>query len=59
MRKTLGRPPTPKAKAYQPGLSVRLVPADARKIEDAIRVSGLTKSEWIREALLSAARRGK
>ena len=53
----VGRPKIEKGKSKQPGFSVRLVAAERREIEKAITKSGEEKSEWIRDALLSKARR--
>lgn len=56
MGKKLGRPRVPKGKALNPGFSVRLLPAEAKEIREAIQQSGMSQSDWIREALLNAAR---
>jgi hypothetical protein len=54
-----GRPKVPKSKALAPGISVRLTPAERKVIDAAIARSGLTQSEWCRNALLSSACDGK
>jgi len=53
----MGRPPAPKGKARSGFVGTRLLPAEDREIQEAIRRSGQSKSDWIREALLRAARR--
>ena len=57
MPKKMGRPPVPKNEARIEFVGARLQSSEAREIRDAIRKSGQAKSEWIRDALLSAARR--
>lgn len=56
-KKKMGRPKLPAKKSLQPGFSVRMVPEEAREVREAIKASGKGKSAWIREALLTAARR--
>jgi hypothetical protein len=55
--KKIGRPKIAKKQYKRPGVSVRLIEAEQREIELAIKNSGEGKSEWIRDALLSKARR--
>jgi len=57
MTKKMGRPVLPKNKARTGFVGARLQLAEAREIQNAISKSGRTKSDWIRDALLSAARR--
>jgi hypothetical protein len=59
MAKKMGRPPVPKAKALAEVFSVRLRRDEARQVSHAIHVSGQTKPDWLRDALLSAARKAK
>ena len=54
----IGRPTIPVEKQCLPGLSVRLNDDDYFEVTEAMRVSGLTKSEWQRRALLYVARHG-
>jgi hypothetical protein len=55
----LGRPPLPKGHSKKARLFCRLLAAEVREIETAARNDKKTKSEWIREVLLSAARSQK
>jgi len=55
-KKKAGRPKLPKAKARQPGFSLRLLPDEQDEITRAIAKSGVSKTDWIKEALLSKAR---
>ena len=57
--KKMGRPKVAKKQHKEPGFSVRLVASERREIENAIKTSSEEKSEWIRDALLSKARRQK
>ena len=59
MAKKMGRPPVAKAKALAEVFSVRLRRDEARQVWNAIQVSGQTKPDWLRNALLSAARKSK
>lgn len=54
-----GRPKVPKNKALAPGISVRLTPEERKLVDAAVTNSGLTKSEWARKMLLSAATNAK
>ena len=56
MTKKMGRPVLPKDKARTGFVGARLQLAEAHEIQNAISKSGRTKSEWIRDALLAAAR---
>jgi hypothetical protein len=51
----MGRPKLPKNQAKGVLYAVRVSPADATRIEDAITRSGLPKPEWHRKALLNTA----
>jgi len=55
-KKKMGRPNIARNEHRKPGFSVRLIAAERREIEDAIKKSGEDKSQWIRAALLSKAR---
>lgn len=55
--KKMGRPKVSRKDYRKPGFSVRLIPSERREIESAINNSGEEKSEWIRDALLSKARK--
>ena len=51
----VGRPKKPSSDSRAPGISVRLTPNEELAIRDAVRRSGLTKSEWARKSLLHVA----
>ena len=53
----LGRPPLPKGSSRGARLFCRLLASEVAEIEAAARTAKRSKSEWIREALLAAARR--
>ena len=55
----MGRPRLSKAGALAKIFSVRLRPDEARQVRAAIRESKQTKPDWLRNALLGAARNGK
>jgi hypothetical protein len=57
MPKKMGRPRIPKKKARLHFVGTRLLAEEDREIQDAVRRSGQTQSDWIRDALLSAARK--
>jgi hypothetical protein len=52
-----GRPKIPKTKALGKTYGSRLRPAEARQVDQAIKNSGMTNSEWIRLALVEKAQR--
>jgi hypothetical protein len=54
----LGRPPMPRGSAREARLFCRLQESEVGEIEAAASRAKKTKSEWIREALLAAARAG-
>jgi hypothetical protein len=58
MTKKAGRPKVAKSKARAPGISVRLTQAERKPIDAAIKVSGLTQSNWARKSLLYVATSG-
>lgn len=49
----------PKNKARAKYLSLRLRPDEQREVDAAIDRSGKSKSDWLRDALLAAARSGQ
>jgi hypothetical protein len=51
----VGRPKLPKDKFFAPGISIRLTQGDRKPIDDAVKRSGLTQSDWIRKSLLYVA----
>ena len=55
MSKKMGRPKLAKAKLRGIIVNARLSPEENRVINEAIRRSPDSKSDWIRKALLSAA----
>jgi hypothetical protein len=56
MSTKLGRPPVPKDKAKTEFLGVFVDPQESQRIHRAIAESGMKKSDWTREALLTRAR---
>lgn len=54
----VGRPKTPKDKARAPGISVRLTQSEAKTINEAIKASGLRRSDWARKSLIYVAKNG-
>jgi Mobilization protein NikA len=59
MPKKMGRPRIARSKARTNFVGTRLLADEDQEIQDAIRKSGRTQSDWIREALLNAARKKK
>ena len=57
MTKKRGRPRTPRSKAFAKFFSIRMRPDESGEVLDAIERSGMPKSDWIRAALLDAARK--
>jgi len=57
MARKRGRPTVSKAKALAEIFSVRLRRDEARQVWDAIEESKQSKPDWLRNALLSAARK--
>lgn len=53
----MGRPMLPKQERRGKFISTRLSPPEYQEIEQAVRVSGEAKTEWVRKKLLAAARR--
>jgi hypothetical protein len=56
MKKKMGRPRLSQ-KGVAVVFSVRLPPEEAKAISAAIRASGQTKSDWVRDAILAAGRK--
>ncbi len=52
----IGRPPLPEGSAKEGRLYCRLLPSEVAEIEAAAKESNKTKSEWIRDVLMAAAR---
>lgn len=52
----MGRPKLPKGEAKGVLFAARVSNDDAKVINDAIKQSGTKKPEWLRNALLSAAK---
>ena len=52
----LGRPPLPKGASRGARLFCRLLASEVTEVEAAARTAKKTKSQWIRQALLAAAR---
>ena len=57
--KVMGRPKIGIKNAKGVFFAARFTPAEAKELDGAIRQANQTKSAWIRNGLLSAARRGK
>ena len=57
MAKKIGRPRLSKKGPLAVIFAVRLRPDEARQVTGAIRASGQTKPDWLRSALLAAARK--
>jgi hypothetical protein len=55
----MGRPPLPKGESREERLFCRFSLSEVAEIEAAARAAKKPKSEWIREALLTAARQVK
>ena len=53
----VGRPKKASVDSRAPGISVRLTPSEECAIRDAVKRSGLRKSEWARKSLLHVANR--
>jgi len=53
----MGRPALPEKEKRGKFISTRVSPDEYREIHQAIKTSGEAKTEWVREKLLSAARR--
>jgi uncharacterized protein (DUF1778 family) len=58
MPKKVGRPKVSKGNARSPGISIRLTPDERKPIDLAIKLSGLTQSNWARKSLLYVASNG-
>lgn len=52
----IGRPPLPEGAAKQGRLYCRLLQSEVAEIEAAAQACKKTKSEWIRDVLMAAAR---
>jgi hypothetical protein len=57
-KSVIGRPKITAEKKRGKFISTRLSAKEATEIRDAIKGSGKTKSNWVRDALLNAARIG-
>ena len=56
IRKTIGRPPLLQGDVKESRLYCRLLKSEELEIESAAKEAGKTKSEWIRQTLVDAAR---
>jgi len=56
MGKKIGRPRVPRKHALAEVFCARLRPDEAKEVWSAIDKSGVSKSDWLRSALLKAAR---
>ncbi len=55
MARKRGRPKVPRAKSRHVLVAVRLAQEEARQLGQAVAKAGQSKSDWIRDTLLSAA----
>src|SRR5277367_4561153 len=55
MKKKAGRPKMGKQNAKGELFAARFTPPEAKQLNEAIRLHGQNKSDWLRKALLSAA----
>jgi hypothetical protein len=55
MKTKMGRPKMPKGTANSVLFAVRIAANEARKINEAVKKSGMARPEWARNALISAA----
>jgi len=55
MTSKAGRPKLPDGKTRNIPISTRLLPEENSAIKDAVKRSGLSKSDWVRKVLLDAA----
>ena len=58
-KKVMGRPKLGTEDAKGVFFAARFTPAEAKELDGAMRQAGQSKSAWIRNLLLSAARHGK
>ena len=58
MSKKIGRPKVAKAKALGHTFGARFRPDEEKLIRRAMHASGVSQSEWIRDALLEKAHKG-
>lgn len=54
--KQMGRPKLAKGEAKGVLIGARFAPDEAKTVHDAVKRSGLVKSDWIRNTLLAAAK---
>lgn len=57
MSKKMGRPKLAKGEARGTHISTRVSALEYQEITKAIKISGQIKTEWVRSALLSTARK--
>ena len=55
--KKMGRPRKPKNETRAPGISVRFTPEERKPIDEAVKASGMSQSDWARRSLLYVATR--
>jgi hypothetical protein len=58
MSRKAGRPKVAKSKAKAPGISIRLTPDERKQIDSAIKLSGLSQSNWARKSLIFISTNG-
>lgn len=58
MSKKMGRPALPKSKAKGVLIGARFSPSEADLVHRAVKRSNQVKSQWVRDALLEAAKTG-
>ena len=54
--KKIGRPKIAKSDFKSVLIGARFAPEEAKQVHEAVKRSGLVKSEWVRNTLLGAAR---
>ena len=55
MKPKMGRPVLPKGAAKGILIGARFAPDESKQVHDAVVRSGQSKSQWVREKLISAA----
>ena len=58
MKTKMGRPVLPKGEAKNIVICARFTASENREIEAAIKCEKISKPEWVRNSLISAAKRG-
>jgi hypothetical protein len=56
MKPKMGRPKLAKGEAKDVLIGARFSPEESKQVHDAVKEAGQNKSDWVRNALLSAAK---